>query len=88
MDQEKEVHNQLVRQVSSQKILIDTLTSQKNGFKTGLDTQKRVNDDLRKQNANLALKNDDLKSNLKIRTTILYVVTSIAILETMIILAK
>lgn len=88
MDQEKEVHNQLVRQNNSMKLLIDTLTSQKNGLKAGLDSQKRVNDELRKQNADIILKNDQLKSNLKVRTTILYVVTSIAILETFIILAK
>lgn len=88
MDQEKEVHNQLVKQVANQKLLIDTLTSQKNGLRSGLDTCKRVNDELVTTNQNLSLKLDKAKGDLKLRTGILYFVTGLAIIETMIILAK
>lgn len=88
MDKEKEVHNQLLFQVNDLKQQRDTLRSQKLGLRQGLDTCKRINDELVATNQNLSIKLDKANSHLKLRTGILYFVTGLAIIETMIILVK
>ena len=88
MDGEKLTHNQLVLQVKELKLQRDTLRAQKQAFRHGLDTCRKVNTDLADKNAKLYAANEKAAKNLNRLKYLSFGLTVALVIETLILISR